>query len=230
MAKKLKWSPRNQNDPQFEEKIGRIGKVAELGSRLTRLCEKAFKKFDKDGSGIINRADVEGLYTDTDGDEEKDAIGSFLKSFPGGEDGEITKPEFLAYCLGNRNMCPNDEYYLVVFQNGWKLNEDAPGGGSASTLNLNRVEAVLRDKIYQRSEGSGEKAMKGVFKFFDTDGSGKVELKEFGKAMERFGIILMDDEMEALFKKYDVDNSGAMDYQEFIKGLMSVEPPETSNG
>merc|ERR1711865_583622 len=117
------------NDAQFEEKIGRIGKVAELGSRLTRLCEKAFKKFDKDGSGIINRADVEGLYTD-----------------PGGEDGEITKPEFLAYCLGNRNMCPNDEYYLVVFQNGWKLNEDAPGGGSASTLNLNRVEAVLRDK------------------------------------------------------------------------------------
>ena len=147
-----------------------------------------------------------------------------------GEDGEITKPEFLAYCLGNRNMCPNDEYYLTVFQNGWKLNEDAPGGGSASTLNLARVEAVLRDKIYQKSEGSSEKAMKAVFKFFDTDGSGKVELKEFGKAMERFGIILMDDEMEGLFKRYDVDNSGAMDYQEFIKGLMSVEPPETSNG
>merc|ERR1712216_432693 len=122
-------------------------------------------------------------------------------------------------------MCPNDEYYLTVFQNGWKLNEDLPGGGSASTLNLNRVEAVLRDKIYQKSEGSSEKAMKAVFKFFDTDGSGKVELKEFAKAMERFGIILMDDEMEGLFKKYDADNSGAMDYQEFIKGLMSVEPP-----
>merc|ERR1711975_18719 len=145
MAKKLKWTPRNPNDPQFEEKVG---------------------------------------------------IGSFLKSFPGGEDGEITKPEFLAYCLGNRNMCPNDEYYLTVFQNGWKLNEDLPGGGSASTLNLNRVEAVLRDKIYQKSEGSSEKAMKAVFKFFDTDGSGRVEIKEFAKAMERFGIILMDDEME----------------------------------
>merc|ERR1711975_30191 len=55
-------------------------------------------------------------------------------------------------------------------------------------------------------------------------------VQEFAKAMERFGIILMDDEMEGLFKKYDADNSGAMDYQEFIKGLMSVEPPETSNG
>merc|ERR1711988_1281536 len=203
MAKKLKWTPRNPNDPQFEEKIGRIGKVAELGSRLTRLCEKAFKKFDKDGSGIINRADIEAAYTDTDGDEEKDAIGSFLKSCPGGEDGEITKPEFLAYCLGNRNMCPNDEYYLTVFQNGRRLNEDLPGGGFTSTLNLNRVEAVLRDKIYQKSEGSSEKAMKAVFKFLDTDGSGRVELKEFAKAME---------------------------CQEFIKGLMSVEPPETSNG
>ena len=88
----------------------------------------------------------------------------------------------------------------------------------------------MRDKIYQKSEGSSEKAMKAVFKFFDTDGSGRVEIKEFSKAMERFGIILMDDEMEGLFKKYDADNSGAMDYQEFIKGLMSVEPPETSNG
>jgi len=73
MAAKLKWTPRNPNDPQFEEKIGRIGKVAELGGRLTRLCEKAFKKFDKDGSGIINRADIEAAYSDTDGDEEKDA-------------------------------------------------------------------------------------------------------------------------------------------------------------
>jgi hypothetical protein len=40
----------------------------------------------------------------------------------------------------------------------------------------------------------------------------------------------MDDEMEGLYKRYDVDNSGAMDYQEIIKGLISVEPPETSNG
>jgi hypothetical protein len=78
---------------------------------------------DKDGSGFIIRANVEAAYSDAGGDD-KSAIGSLLESFNGGVGGKMTKAEFMKYCLSNRNMSPNDQHFLTMFQNGWRLKED----------------------------------------------------------------------------------------------------------
>jgi len=52
-----------------------------------------------------------------------------------------------------------------------------------------------------------------LVQFFFT---GTVEPDEFGKAIEKIGIVIpTKQDLQALFQLYDTDRSGALDYKEF---------------
>ena len=55
---------------------------------------------------------------------------------------------------------------------------------------LDRFEAMLRDKIGEKTHGceSDAHALERVFRFFDRDGSGALTIDEFGAALLRLGI------------------------------------------
>ena len=85
--------------------------------------------------------------------------------------------------------------------------------------------------------------MEEAFKQFDTDKSGQVSLNEFRKAMERFGLHVMDSAqpgtggvppqvLQALFDRYDTDASGSLTYGQFSRGLFAEQAlqAETSAG
>ena len=75
-----------------------------------------------------------------------------------------------------------------------------------------------------------------AFKALDTDGSGGVNLDEFIKALERFGMHvagmrpgvggLSKEVVQALFNKYDSDGSGTISYSEFSNALFEQDDPK----
>ena len=102
-------------DKEFDDRLGRVGKVAELGPRLTKLVRKAWLKLDADGSGEANKEDILLRYSGA----EAEGLLLFIKSIEfflgGASDGSLSWEEFRSYGLYQRNMCPHDLYFKELF-------------------------------------------------------------------------------------------------------------------
>ena len=56
-----------------------------------------------------------------------------------------------------------------------------------------------------------------VFKAFDKDGNGKLDMQEVKEGyLEHYGKIMSDQEVEDMFNSVDTDRSGFIDYSEFV--------------
>ena len=67
------------------------------------------------------------------------------------------------------------------------------------------LERRLKDKIERNTNFAGDEAsarkLEHEFKFFDTDGSGKIDFQEFFAAMTSFNFVGVQQEVEALFNR-----------------------------
>ena len=71
---------------------------------------------------------------------------------------------------------------------------------------------------YTKNEDTPEDLME-VFKFWDTDGSGKVTTDDIREALTTLGDVLSEDEINALIKEADPTNIGVIDYEYYSKVL-----------
>mmetsp|Transcript_27336 Transcript_27336/g.19740 ORF Transcript_27336/g.19740 Transcript_27336/m.19740 type:complete len:160 (-) Transcript_27336:120-599(-) len=56
-----------------------------------------------------------------------------------------------------------------------------------------------------------------VFRVFDKDGNGKLDMQEIKEGyFEHYGRVMTDEEVEAMFNAVDTDHSGFIDYSEFV--------------
>lgn len=80
-----------------------------------------------------------------------------------------------------------------------------------------KFEKELKEKLLQKSNSktTEEATLMKMFKFFDINDSGAVNLQEFVKAMEKIGLYYNEKQLAPLFQTYDRDGSGELDYQEF---------------
>ena len=62
-----------------------------------------------------------------------------------------------------------------------------------------------------------------TFKLMDTDGSGKIELKEFIKQFESEGFDNKDHVLDIVFAIMDMDGNGFLDKNEFSKLFVFIE-------
>lgn len=53
----------------------------------------------------------------------------------------------------------------------------------------------------------------------DDDGSRSIDLREFTKGMQDYGLMLEKEEIQDLFCRFDQDGSGTVDFDEFLKNL-----------
>ena len=70
--------------------------------------------------------------------------------------------------------------------------------------------------------------MQRLFKTFDTNGNGLLDIKEFSKAMKDFQLGLEDQDIQNIFKSFDRNGDGVLDLSEFNDLLLGNLSPSAS--
>jgi Ca2+-binding EF-hand superfamily protein len=208
------------------------GMASPLEGRRLIITKKAFDKLDRDGSNVIEFAEVSSVYDASQHPDvkqgRKTARGvteEFLSGFEGGrgaKDGRVSLDEFLAYYKDLSASIPSDEYYVQMMQSCWKIKENPSAEVDGR---LQQMFSVLRQKLDQKTKTGKNPAdtLKAVFKHFDSDESGQITPDEFNSAVGRFGLSLDARDKSALFAIFDKDGSGTINSNEFIRVLYKDE-------
>merc|ERR1711865_1011596 len=101
-----------------------------------------------------------------------------------------------------------------------------PKGASAFKIEADpiAIERLIRDKLESRIAGStshGE--LLRLFRHFDKDSSGEIDLHEFKKMLAAFNVKLTNTAAKAMFKRYDKSGDGTIGYEEFKAQVMGGE-------
>jgi hypothetical protein len=95
-------------------------------------------------------------------------------------------------------------------------------------VEINRLERVMKDKLFQRSYATSSPfQVRKAFKFFDREQLLRIPIEGFTKALEFLGFQFAELQNIALFARYDTDFSGEIDYMNFIATAMfypAIEP------
>ena len=100
----------------------------------------AFKKIDKDGSGILELNDIKGTYNASQHPDvkagkktEDEVLGEFLETFEmhhsmngGVRDQRVTPDEWIEYYNNVSANIDRDDYFELMMINAWKLLGEAP--------------------------------------------------------------------------------------------------------
>lgn len=93
------------------------------------MVDKAFLKFDNDGSGVIEAADLKGVYTASmhpkvqSGEMTEDEVFlEFLANFGDkNRDGKIDRKEWNDYYAAVSSSIDNDDHFVQLMMAAWKL-------------------------------------------------------------------------------------------------------------
>ena len=160
-----------------------------------------FKDFDADGDGKLDIYELARAFRamglpKRDG-SKMDMDKAMFKSFDTNGDGLVSMEELDA------NMKPKTRRKIeMALEGGWKF--DKPTWDAS----------VARHNKYD---------MKVIFKDFDADGDGKLDIYELARAFRAMGLPKRDgskmDMDKAMFKSFDTDGDGLVDMDELDAGL-----------
>lgn len=103
-----------------------------------KLVGQAYNKLDRDGSGFIDVNDIKGVYNASRHPDvlqgkktEEQILMEFLETFEthhscrnnGAPDHIVTKEEFEEYYNNVSSSIDNDQYFELMMNNAWKINE-----------------------------------------------------------------------------------------------------------
>jgi len=83
---------------------------------------------------------------------------------------------------------------------------------------IDEIERRIQDKICERTANATVEKQ-NAFKRFGCPSRG-INKMHFKKQLEKFGLLLTDEEITKLYNRYDTDGSGDLTFQEFMQGLM----------
>ncbi|KAJ7987118.1 hypothetical protein DPEC_G00335440 [Dallia pectoralis] len=90
-------------------------------------------------------------------------------------------------------------------------------------IHVTKVSCQERHDTIGRWRGSsGIKGLGRTFKILDDDNSRTLDMKEFLKGLNDYGVLIEKEEALAMFQRFDRDNSGFIDFDEF---LLTLRPP-----
>eukprot|EP01050_Picozoa_sp_SAG11_P005034 SAG11_NODE_339_length_10506_cov_12.368588_3_plen_246_part_00 len=89
-----------------------------------------------------------------------------------------------------------------------------------SGISIDKAITLIRDKIQQKLEG-GPAGLRRAFQYFDTDGSGGIDLGEFREALRmRTMLVFQEALLVDIFNTFDSDSSGVINYRKFCEMVM----------
>jgi len=121
--------------------------AGEMNQVRRELVMRAFKKLDRDGSGIIDMRDIEGVYNaklhpdvKSGRKTEQEVLAEFLDTFElhyslldkKARDGKIDLKEFMEYYRNVGASIDNDQYFELMITNAWNLNDKYYSQGFAA--------------------------------------------------------------------------------------------------
>ncbi len=90
--------------------------------------------------------------------------------------------------------------------------------GVGLDIEIKRIHLQMRLAISKRG-GAQLTKLKQLFKKYDADGSGALDIYEFEEALADFGLFTKVSELQALHKYYDKDGDGSINANEFLKAF-----------
>jgi xanthine/uracil permease/Ca2+-binding EF-hand superfamily protein len=154
------------------------------------LTKREFLKFDKDGSGKIDAAELK-IAVRSLGLHISDAeLAAMMAAADKDGDGEIDYVEFESMIKNSADGASD-----------WNLVRQTVGGEGAED-----VSASIS-------------TLKDAFRRFDSDGSGTIDAAELKLAMEHMGLRLSEAELTEMMASADKDGNGEIDIEEF-QGMM----------
>ena len=95
------------------------------------MVDKAFLKFDKDGNGAIEAADLKGVYNTSfhpkvqSGEQTEDEVFlEFLANFGDkNRDGKIQRDEWEEYYAAVSSSIDNDDHFVQLMKAAWQLDQ-----------------------------------------------------------------------------------------------------------
>jgi len=115
-----------------------IAVSGEMSPSRKAFVMKAFKKIDKDDSGILDIRDIQGTYNAKEHPDvkkgiktEEEVLSEFLDTFelhhslkhPEDKDRQVTPKEFIEYYTNVGSCIENDQYFELMITNAWNLND-----------------------------------------------------------------------------------------------------------
>jgi len=106
-----------------------VGIRGQLNPRRQAIVDKAFLKFDKDGSGEIEAVDLKGVYNCSQhpavkkGEKtENQVFMEFLQNFGDvNKDGKLSRKEWNDYYSAVSASVDNDDHFVLLMRMAWKL-------------------------------------------------------------------------------------------------------------
>eukprot|EP00357_Protocruzia_adherens_P024843 CAMPEP_0115038384 /NCGR_PEP_ID=MMETSP0216-20121206/43378_1 /TAXON_ID=223996 /ORGANISM="Protocruzia adherens, Strain Boccale" /LENGTH=193 /DNA_ID=CAMNT_0002418777 /DNA_START=23 /DNA_END=604 /DNA_ORIENTATION=- len=106
-----------------------VGIRGKLNPRRQAICDKAFLKFDDDGNGWIDAADLKGVFDASQhpkvkkGEMTQDQVFmEFLQNFGDtNKDGKLTREEWNEYYSAVSSSIDNDDHFVQLMKTAWKL-------------------------------------------------------------------------------------------------------------
>merc|ERR1719354_1435960 len=207
------------------------------GRKLYQTMKDTFNAFDNDGSGALNFSEFKEAwrFLQKPGDDRR--IKSAFDNQDVDGSGHVDQNEFAFALMGQEAL----KYGPLADMELLNKMLDRVSGNAMAQLaasdNMKKSAAqqaseneALRNRLEQlksKQDSEMAKILYDVFKKFDVDGSGTMELPEFKVAWRKeLNLGGTDAEIAKAFRDVDVDNSGVIEISEFkeaIKGERMAE-------
>ena len=143
-----------------------------------------------------------------DGKISKKSFKTMMKAcYPGANVEKLTKHIWRMYDSNNDGSIDFRELMMVIF--------------ISRVLSLSFV--LNLQVLYIMSDGTPEQNLKQIFKIFDLNNDGKINLEEMNKITKDLSKLFNDDKnmAENIFKEMDENKDGEISEEEFIKACLS---------
>jgi len=189
--------------------------------KTVKDVQDAFKQFDRNGDGAIDKAELTSALSSTGGNFTKQEIDNIFMAGDVDGDGEIDYEEFIAL------MCPSASDIVEKFRAKYKNVNDVRA--AFKRFDRNGDGALEKDELAAALKSSGESytdvEVNAIFSLGDVDGDGEITLEEFIALMSPSASSVVQrisksfknlNDVKTAFKKIDTDNDGLLSKQEIM--------------
>jgi len=197
--------------------------------KTVRDVQQAFKQFDKNGDGSIDRKELTSALASSGGNFTQQEIDVIFTAADVDGNGEIDYEEFIAL------MCPSASDIVEKFRSKYKSVNEVKA--AFKLFDRNGDGALSKDELASAMKSSGESysdiEVNAIFSLGDIDGDGEITLEEFVGLMSPSATQVVNklrknfknlNDVKSAFKKIDTNNDGLLSKNEMMNaGKFDIE-------